>query len=136
MNKGFTLIELAVSVAVVAILAVIVLFSIAQYINKGKDANISGNLSVLISAGESYYNIGNTYSSFCASGATVNIISQMPENPNGSCYNASANKSGVCCNVSLPVGDAWMACAREFTNTAKAFCSDSRGVKKEIDSAK
>ena len=45
---GFTLIELLVSIAVIATLAAIILFNIVQYINKGKDASIKGNLVILL----------------------------------------------------------------------------------------
>lgn len=131
-NKGFTLIELMVSIAIIAVLSSIVMFSVSQYINKGKDSNISGNLAVLIPAGEVYYNFndanyGTGYTGFCASGPVTNALSQISlpaENLNCS--------TGLCCNVSLS-GDAWAACAQQFTDNTKAFCVDSRGVKKEID---
>ena len=64
-NKGFTLIELIIVIVIIAILSAVILFSITQYINKGKDSNISANLAVLIPAGEVYYNSYNsTYKDF------------------------------------------------------------------------
>ncbi len=134
-QKGFTLIELVVVVAIIAILSGVILFSISQYINKGKDSNMAGNMAVLVPAGEIYYN-GNSfsYSGFCSNDVVLNAISQMPENINGKCR-SSTNLVGLCCKVA-DKGDSWAACAREFANPSKAYCVDSRGVKKEIDFSK
>ena len=44
-SKGFTIIELLVVIAIIAVLAAIVLVNVTQYINKGKDAAIKGNLT-------------------------------------------------------------------------------------------
>lgn len=132
MEKGFTLIELIVVIAIIAVLSGIVLFSVTQYINKGKDSSISGNLVVLIPAGEVFYNGSNSYQGFCGSNVVTNAIAQMPANSSASCYDISANPAGVCCSEKSPNYDAWAACAREFTDKTKAYCVDSRGVKKEI----
>jgi len=132
MNKGFALIELIVVVAIISALSGIVLFSIVKYINSGKDSNAAGNLSVLVPAGEIYYNNnGNSYGGFCDSEIVRNAYSQMPKNLDGSCYEELNNPAGVCCSVNTD-GDKWAVCARKFANPEKAFCVDSRGVKKEI----
>lgn len=141
MNKGFTLIELLVVIAIISVLSGIILFGITQYINKGKDSNIAGNLAVLIPAGEVYYNVENTangdgYTGFCGSTVVSNSIAQMPSNPAGGCYESSSNPAGLCCYVDIDNnGDRWAACAREFSNPDNAYCVDSRGVKKEICNA-
>src|ERR1035437_2578538 len=117
-NKGFTIIELVVVVAIIVVLSGVVLFSVTQYLNKGKDSNVSGNLAVLIPAGEAYYNISsNSYARFCdptQSTGTVfkNTISQMPDTSAavGYCYGTTyaagspndvpgTNPKGVCCAV-------------------------------------
>lgn len=118
MNKAFTLIELLVTVVIIVILSSIILLTVAHYVNSGKDANIQANLNVLIPAGEAYYNIGNTYAGFCASNVTINAFSQMPSETNRYCIVNNA-------------GDAWAACAKEFVGLNKAYCVDSRGIKKE-----
>jgi prepilin-type N-terminal cleavage/methylation domain-containing protein len=144
MKKGFTLIELVVVIAITTILAGIILFTVQQYLSAGKDANVSANLSVLIPAGEAWYNgNGNTYAGFCNPGgnsAVKNAISQMPYNLGAPCFEDSAesswtstaNSRGFCCYVNV-AGDEWAACVRKFSNTLKAFCVDSRGVQKEIN---
>ncbi len=136
-QKGFTVIELIVVITIIAILSAVILLSVTQYINKGKDSNISGNLAVLVPAGEVYYNIenaayGDGYTGFCdpdKNSAIKNAISQMPQNPTGDCLGGLT--PGLCCNVA-PDGDSWAACAQEFTYNTQAYCVDSRGVKKEI----
>jgi prepilin-type N-terminal cleavage/methylation domain-containing protein len=128
-NKGFTLIELIVALAIVAVLSGVILFSVSQYINKGKDSNVAGNLAVLIPAGEVYYNANNSsYLNFCQNDVFKNAVSQMPKNPAGPCL--SDNLAGVCCR---DADQAWVACAQEFANSKYVFCVDSRGVKKEIE---
>lgn len=123
--NGFTLIELLVTIAIIAILSAIVLFSIVQYINKSKDASIAGNLSVLIPAGEVYYdhNGVNGYgagdesssNSFCGSSVVKNSFDQI----------ASTKYCMASANI-------WAACAQEFVNNERAFCVDSKGIKREI----
>jgi prepilin-type N-terminal cleavage/methylation domain-containing protein len=133
-QKAFTLIELVVTIGIIGILSAIILFSTAQYINKSKDANIKGNLAVLISAGEAYYGAKNdSYEDFCDSPVVQNSKNQMPQNLQGPCYSES-NKTGMCCYVNENKLS-WAACAREFTDTSKAFCVDSRGVQKEIENS-
>ncbi|MEK7665010.1 MAG: prepilin-type N-terminal cleavage/methylation domain-containing protein [Patescibacteria group bacterium] len=117
---GFTLIELLVVVAIISILSSIIMFSVTQYINRGKDASVAGNLAVLVPSGEVYYDNNNSsYDGFCESSVVVNSLSEI----------ASANKH---CFASA---NAWAACGQLFTNNLKAYCVDSRGVKKEIDNS-
>jgi len=136
--EGFTLIELIVTLAIISVLSGIILFATTQYINKGKDSNIAGNLAILIPAGEIFYNNNSySYAGFCdptqPNGSVFkNAISQMPIRTSGSCWSdpatATTNPYGVCCNAT---SQAWAACAQKFTG-GNAWCVDSRGVKKEI----
>ena len=135
-NKAFTIIELLVVVAVIAVLSTIVLFSARQYANTAKDSNIAGNLAVLIPAGETYYNInGNSYGDatiennlFCDLGVVTNAENQMPTNSSGSCPD---NVAGVCCVVAEN-GQSWAACAKLFATPEEAYCVDSTGTKRKI----
>ena len=137
-KTGFTLIELIVVVAIIAILSSIVLFIATQYIGQGKDSSVEGNLVTLIPAGEAYYNVensnyGNGYNGFCSTNNSTmkSILSQIPlPGSNNDCT------SGICCFVDAN-NDAWAACAQEFANTdpnsvGSAYCVDSRGVQEQI----
>ncbi|MDP3882561.1 MAG: prepilin-type N-terminal cleavage/methylation domain-containing protein [Candidatus Staskawiczbacteria bacterium] len=130
-GKGFTLIELLVTIAIIGILSAIILFAITQYINKGKDSNISGNLVILIPAGEVYYNNYGSYADFCGSPVVENASDQIPHSSDESCHDSDT--PGICCYIDSN-GQEWAACAGLFSKPdKKAFCVDSRGVKKEID---
>jgi len=117
---GFTLIELIIVLAITAVLSGIILFSISQYISRGKDSNISANLAVLVTAGEAFYNSYGSYEGFCENSVVSNAVSQMPQ-----------RDGGFYCLVN-ELGNKWSACAEEFSNRSYAYCVDSRGVKKEI----
>lgn len=122
---GFTFIELLVAVAIIAVLSAIILFTIIQYIDKGKDANVKGNLAVLISSGEVYYNSnqninGTGYDGYCDSSVVTTAESEIPKHEDTGIY-CSDNESE------------WAACAQLFLDDRYAYCVDSRGVKKEID---
>jgi hypothetical protein len=117
-------------------LSAIILFSVTQYINKSKDSSISGNLATLVTAGEVFYD-GNSssYQGFCDPGQNSvikNAISQMPQNPSGDCLTGLT--PGVCCYVAND-GNSWAACAKELADPSKAYCVDSRGMKKEISNS-
>ncbi len=123
-KRGFTLIELLVGIAIIATLSAIILFNVVQYINKGKDASIKGNLVILVPAGEAYYGANNdSYTNFCASSVAVNALAQIP---------SSQNKK---CNVDISTGNTWAVCAQEFTDNTKAYCVDSKGIKEEINNS-
>lgn len=118
-NFGFTLVEMLVVLAVVSVLITMVVYSSKQYIGKGKDATIKGNLAILITAGEVWYDKNNnSYDGFCASSVAAKSLNEI----------SSADKY---CNEA--VNDrSWAACASEFVDDTIAFCVDSKGNQKEI----
>jgi prepilin-type N-terminal cleavage/methylation domain-containing protein len=129
MNKGFTLIELIVVIAIIAVLYGIILFSVTLYINKGKDSNIYGNLSILIPAGEAYYNgfpnaYGGSSTNFCSLSLVTTAFSQMSSGATPLCAVNTYNSNY----------QSWVACANEFTNTSYVYCVDSRGMSESENS--
>ena len=127
-SYGFTLAEMVVVVALIVILSTTILFTTLYFVNRSKNSNIHGNLSILIPAGEVYYDGPGekSYYGFCGSSVVLNSFEQMPLPSSYTPY----------CKVSDSY-DKWVACVKLFTpkNPEKAFCVDSRGVKEEIDIA-
>lgn len=124
-NKGFTVIELLVTISIIVVLSSIILFSITQYINTGKDASIKSNLAILVPAGEKYYDSNNeSYNGFCNSQVKVNAFSEI---------NSALPGAQKYCTINSN-GNAWSACS-QLTGSARAYCVDSRGIKKEIEMA-
>lgn len=68
---GFTLIELMVTVAVVAILAAVAMPSYNDYVIRGKIPQATSNLSTLRAQMEQYYLDNQTYIGACTSGTTA-----------------------------------------------------------------
>lgn len=118
-SKGFTIIELLVVVAIIAVLTGIVLVNVTSYINKGKDAAIKGNLSTILTNGAVFYDNNVSYTGFCAN-ANVTV----PQDAITAAGGAST------CTVNGG-GTAWCACSTLRVNTGNVFCVDSTGYKKE-----
>ena len=125
-RKGFTIIELLVVVAIIAVLTGIVLVNVTAYINKGKNAAIQGNMSTLSTNSATFFdtNSGAFGSDFigastgCVAGsAIVTAVSSA----GGSLVCAGDPASQAWCGASptLPAG---------FT-PASTFCVDSTGYK-------
>ena len=132
MNKGFTLIELIIVIAITVVLSAIVLFSVIMYVNKGKDSSVYGYLTTLIPSGEAFYNAnGNSYTGFCTSTVVATAESGMPQ-PTPSARICTDNLPGVCCLVASPNAQAWVAYVKGFTDTSSIYCVDSRGMKESI----
>lgn len=70
-NSGFTLIELMMAVAVVAILAAIALPSYKDYVIRGKIPQATSNLATLRAQLEQYYQDKQTYVGACANGTVA-----------------------------------------------------------------
>lgn len=121
-NKGFTIIELIVVIAIIAVLAAIVLVNVTQYINKGKDSAIKGNLANALTSAAIYFESNPTGAGLCVDPGF--LVS----------YNAadSANGTGtVSCADSAPSGSAsnWCACAQLVSDTTQYYCVDATGKK-------
>jgi prepilin-type N-terminal cleavage/methylation domain-containing protein len=69
-QKGFTIIELIVVIAIIAVLAGVVLVNVTQYITKGRDAAAKGNLATMLTNGVVYYDTKGNYNNFCKAAAT------------------------------------------------------------------
>ena len=124
-SKGFTIIELLVVVAIIAVLAAIVLVNVTGYINQGKNAAIKGNLATMLTNGAVYYDQNGNYTNFCASA--------MVSGPEAAITAAGGTPAHVC------AATAWCGCSTMKTTTAEpagsTFCVDSTGYKKVTQNA-
>jgi len=134
---GFTIIELIVVVAIIAVLAAIVLVNVTGYMNKGKDAAIKGNLASLTTRGTTYFadsSLGNgTYNNFCTSASGgAPIKSAVEASRVGSTFTCTCDGSASC---TTGTNTKWCACAPLKVASAGTFCVDSTGYKKVTSSA-
>ena len=134
-RAGFTIIELIVVVAIIAVLAAIVLVNVTSYINKGKDTAIKSNLSGLFTRGVRYFDDSTlgagTYNTFCTSSSGGAPVLNAIESTNldGAGTFVCACNSGTT-NTCTATSTKWCACAPLKTST-NTFCIDSTGSKSE-----
>ncbi len=123
-SKGFTIIELLVVVAIIAVLAAIVLVNVTQYINKGKDAAIKGNMSTILTNGAIYYDSVGNYTSF-----------PLAANPT---YDgpADAIQAANAAPVAWVNGTGSAYCVTAVLKDATTYCIDSTGYKGTLVSGK
>lgn len=123
-QKGFTIIELIVVIAIIAVLAAIVLVNVTQYISKGKDASIKGNMSSMATIAASYYD--DNGSDFTTSPG----LAAYPAFAAGVTAIQDAN-GDVAPTVSV-IAAAWCI-ATPLNNTADGpWCVDSTGFKGKV----
>ena len=71
-NKGFTLIELLVVIAIIGILSSVVLASLSNARDKGKDASVRAQLASMKAQAELFYSKAETYDGLCAEAQGTN----------------------------------------------------------------
>ncbi len=117
-KRGFTIVELLVVVAIIAVLAAIVLVNVTQYISRGKNASIKGNLSTVATNAGVYYDANSSYTGFCGTSNFTNPQAAIAAAGGSATCNVDAGGTAVC------------ACSSEVGST-NTFCVDSSGAKKE-----
>ena len=130
-SKGFTIIELLVVVAIIAVLAAIVLVNVTGYINQGKNAAIKGNAASILTNAAVVYDANGNYTDFCSTTVNPGLTYYKPARD----AIAAAFGAGSTQNCTVNGTDtAWCACAQlKVTSTETAtsyFCVDSLGTKK------
>ncbi len=122
-SKGFTIIELLVVVAIIAVLASIVLVNVTSYIARGKDAAIKGNLSTILTNAAIYYD-GQTPSTYVGfvTGTNCNTGNAGFTGPETAAVSAGGT-------VTCPASTASAFCVRSTLNVSGSYCVDSTGYK-------
>ncbi len=131
-QKGFTIIELIVVIAIIAVLAAIVLVNVTQYITKGRDSAIKGNLSTLSTDAAVVYDATSSYNSAAANSACASAAANLIYNTiNGYGINMATAGYYSCQNSAT----GFCACAVMASNVNNAFCADSAGRKLTLTNA-
>ncbi len=131
-SKGFTIIELLVVVAIIAVLAAIVLVNVTGYINQGKNAAIKGNLATVLTNGAVFYDVPGNYTGFCAS---TGVLSPLAAANAASGATVAAGNVAIClAKTGANVDQSWCACSimkvTAIETASSYFCVDSTGAKK------
>lgn len=142
-KKGFTLLELLVVVAIIAIIISVTLVALNDSKNKGADAAVKSNLNTIRGESELFYS--NNDNKFLPVGGS-NITGNCPTyNPSGTdmlskdktiadalteAVKRGANGSS-CYNSSLN----WAVAVGLKSNAALSWCVDSGGNSKQVASA-
>src|SRR3989344_1172269 len=121
-SKGFTIIELLVVIAIIAVLAAIVLVNVTQYIAKGKNSAIQGDMSTILTNAAVFYDQQTTatYVGFEATTGYTNPAADIAKN--GGTITAPAEVvDKFCVSTTMNVTNS------EPTGTK--YCVDSTGNK-------
>jgi len=119
-SRGFTIIELIVVIAIIAVLASIVLVNVTSYIAKGKDASIKGNMSSMATMAAAWYD-NPDHTGFLG-------LDTDPAYASGIASIDTANGTGtVIDNIVPTTGSAW--CVQSDLNDGTDWCVDSTGYK-------
>ncbi len=123
-QKGFTIIELLVVVAIIAVLAAIVLVNVTGYINQGKSAAVKGNMSTMLTNGAVYYDAKGNYTAFGASAGYTNPAAAAAVANGGTALTYGLNTT---------TNATWCSCSSmkvtTLEPTGSTFCVDTSGAK-------
>ncbi len=130
-SKGFTIIELIVVIAIIAILASIVLVNVTQYISKAHDAAIKSDMSNIATGMATCFSEYGSYSN----GATPAVYCVANTAYVPATLSADITKQGGTLVTTAAPTTAYCASSKLASDAAKYVCIDSTGVTKESATA-
>ncbi len=134
-RKGFTILELMVVVVIVAVLTAIVLSNISQYVNRGKNSSIKGNLTSVFTNSAVYFDANANYNVFCNTSYVLTAQASIAKSNGGAAGTWNCTCDTAAC-AAAPIATKFCAAAMETPvgATGTVFCVDYTGVKKEVNS--
>jgi prepilin-type N-terminal cleavage/methylation domain-containing protein len=126
-QKGFTIIELIVVIAIIVILASIILININGYINKANDAAVKEDMSSLLADAANYYGSNGSFASVAADPDYLKATTGIGSTGLKYTLVTACDSASDCSGTSTK----WCACVQEKAVTANYFCVDSSGKRTE-----
>jgi prepilin-type N-terminal cleavage/methylation domain-containing protein len=123
-RTGFTLVELVIVIAIIAILAAVILVSVNNYISKSKDTAVKADMSSLEMAATKYIYDNNGQLTGFAGSTDYNKISTA--------LDKVGNATGTLHFVNPTNTTNWTACAQLVYNSTSFWCLDSFGKRLQI----
>jgi len=125
-ERGFTLLELLVVIAGIALLSSLMLVGVAQRERDAQDKAIIGELDQVRKQAEAFYVTNGTYQGLCNASQNLTELGRLGElkasiQEKGGELKCMSSASDYAVSSSLPSGDYW--------------CVDSQGASRQIDSA-
>lgn len=136
-RRGFTLIELMVTIGIIALLASLVLASLSTARDKASDAAIKSGLVQLRSQAALYFskngNYGSSPSSVSPSCVNIGTMFGSDSNIQALILKINADSGGTAvCRFSPGSNGAWRVASPLRTDPAFGWCVDSTGASKQI----
>src|SRR5438105_603074 len=121
-SKGFTIIELIITIGIITIIASIIVINVTQYLNRSKNDSITENMNTIATNASIYFESSNTYIGFGTGGYAAP-------------FDAITALTGVTPGfITDDTGQLWCSCTVLLPTigspASSTFCVDSNGYKK------
>lgn len=134
-NKGFTLNEILIAIAILGILLAIVYVSLTSSRDRAADKAIQSNLSGIIGISSIIYSQNNTYGDFCTNPKVVAQIELAKKaagitTPTITNLSTPGSSTQAACHINND--DIWAISVPLKSNPSNSYCVDSKGTLIEL----